>query len=112
MGQKGKKGGSGTKKPQILISRAAPPDGRQPKTKQYLMYLSNGYFDFFSKFGGREPFKIWHFSNSKSIFYVKHQLELSRQSCEIRNLLECKSKLALDKVNDSKGLKSCTILML
>ena len=38
--------------------------------------------------------------------------ELSRQSCEIRDLLKCKSRLALDKVNDFKGLKSCKILML
>ena len=27
------------------------------------------------------------------------------QSCEIRDLLKCKSRLALDKVNDFKGLK-------
>ena len=36
--------------------------------------------------------------------------KLSRQSCEIRDLLKCKSRLALDKVNDLKGLKSCKIL--
>ena len=38
--------------------------------------------------------------------------KLFRQSCEIRDLLKCKSRLALDKVNDFKGLKSCKILML
>ena len=38
--------------------------------------------------------------------------ELSRQSCEIRDLLKCKSRLALDKENYFKGLKSCKILML
>ena len=38
--------------------------------------------------------------------------ELSRQSYEIRDLVKCKSRLALDKVNDFKGLKSCKILML
>ena len=38
--------------------------------------------------------------------------ELSRQSCEIRDLLKCKFRLALKKVNDFKGLKSCKILIL
>ena len=37
---------------------------------------------------------------------------LSRQSCEIRDLLQCKSGLALSEINDFKGLKSCKILML
>ena len=32
--------------------------------------------------------------------------ELSRESCEIRDLLKCKSRLALGKVNDFKGFKS------
>ena len=36
----------------------------------------------------------------------------SRQSCEIRDLLKCKSRLALDIENDFKGLKSCKIFML
>ena len=38
--------------------------------------------------------------------------ELSRQKCEIRDLLKFKSRLALDKVNDFNGLKSSKILML
>ena len=38
--------------------------------------------------------------------------ELCRQSCEIRDLLQCKLGLALSKVNDFNGLKSCQILML
>ena len=38
--------------------------------------------------------------------------ELSRQSCEIRDLRKYKARLALDKVNGFKGLKSCKILML
>ena len=37
---------------------------------------------------------------------------LSRQSWEIRDLLKCKSRLEVDKVNDFKGLKSCKTLML
>ena len=38
--------------------------------------------------------------------------ELSRQNCEIRDLLKCKSRLALDKATEFKGLRSCIILIL
>ena len=37
--------------------------------------------------------------------------ELSRQSCEIRDQLQCNIRLALDKVNAFKGLKSGKILI-
>ena len=40
------------------------------------------------------------------------QAELSRQSCKIRGLLQCKLGLALSEINDLMGLKSCQILML
>ena len=42
---------------------------------------------------------------------VEFQSELSRQSCEIRDLLKCKSRLALDKVNDFRELKSCILIL-
>ena len=41
---------------------------------------------------------------SDIIFSFHYEAELSRQSCEIRHLLKCKSRLALDKVNDFKAL--------
>ena len=40
------------------------------------------------------------------------ETKLSRQSCERRDLLQCNTRLTLDKVNDFKGLESCKIVML